>query len=113
MDGPPKSGRSVGTFFFFLVAKNSPKNTEFSKKNLTFFAEIFWENILIYFQTVSAKILQLVKKMADFTRLWQKKKKKRNSPKTKKNRLVVHVKPVFYFFHCHMYINYGGNICKI
>ena len=64
-DGPPKLGRSVGTFFFiffylfiyfffylFLVQKLPWKHGIFFKK-LTFFAKISWENILIYFQQKS------------------------------------------------------------
>ena len=51
-------------FFIFLVAIIT-KNTQILKKNLSFFAEKFWENILTYFQP---KYLDFGQKTADFTR---------------------------------------------
>ena len=51
------------------------KTQTFWGKNLTFFAEKFWENILTYFQKFSAKILDFgqkkKKKPAHFTRFWK------------------------------------------
>ena len=52
-------GGSVGTFcfsfFFYFWYKNCLKNMEFSLKIWPFFAKIFWENILIYFQHFQVK----------------------------------------------------------
>ena len=48
-----------------------PQTFQKKKKNLTFFAEKFWENTLTYFQKFSAKLLDFCQKMADFTRFWK------------------------------------------
>ena len=64
-DLPSRVGQSVRLFLFlcvclflflFLVAKMTLKTLKFQPKNLTFFAETFWENMLTYFQKLSGKI---------------------------------------------------------
>ena len=48
------------------------KHKNFKKKNLTYFAENFWENILSYFQNLSAEFyLDFGQKKANFTRFWK------------------------------------------
>ena len=53
-------------------SKNDPKNMNISKKNLTFFAEKFWENILTYFQKVSAKMFRFLSKNGWFYKILEK-----------------------------------------
>ena len=51
------------------------KTQKFREKNQTFLQKTILENILIYFQKISAKILRFwskhTQKKADFTRFWQ------------------------------------------
>ena len=60
MGGRTCQVRSVSRAFvclFFLVAKMTLKNKNLTK-NLTFFVEKLWENILTYSQKFSAKIVR-------------------------------------------------------
>ena len=61
--------------FFFLVAKMTLKHDNF-EKNLTFFAEKFWENIFTYFQKFSAKIFRFWSKNGWFCKILEKVLKK-------------------------------------
>ena len=69
-------------FFFFFFSKNDPKNMKISKKNQTFFAEKFWENILTYFQKFAAKIFRFWWKNGWFYKILEKLKTE-NLPKRK------------------------------
>ena len=57
-------------FFVFSGSKNEPWNTIFFK--YTFFAEKFWENILIYFQKFSAKMFRFWSKNGWFYKILEK-----------------------------------------
>ena len=73
MDLPSRVGPSgfFFFFFFFLVAKITLKTQNFWK-NLTFFAEKFWENIFLKF---SAKTFRFSSKNSWFYKIFEKKKK--------------------------------------
>ena len=66
-------------YIYFLISgsKNDLKNTQIKKKkkrkkNLTFFAEKFWENILTYFQKFLAKIFKFWSKNGWFYKILEK-----------------------------------------
>ena len=87
---------SVSQAFFFSGSKNDPKNTKISKKNPTFLAEKFWENILTYFQNFSAKIFRFWSKKGWFYKILEKFLKK--ICQNGKFGSVVPVKRFFFFF---------------
>ena len=53
-------------FFFYFWSKNDLKNTKILVKNVAFFAEKFWENILTYFQNFLLKFLYFWSKSSCF-----------------------------------------------
>ena len=57
--------------------------TQKIQKNLTFFAEKLWKNILTYFQQISAKIFRFWSKIGWFYNILEtlEKKKEKNLPK--------------------------------
>ena len=81
----------LGLFLKFLVAKHYPK------KHRIFSAKVFLENTLIIFNIFQTKFKNFGQKTTDFTRFWQIKKEKENSPKTEINGSVRPVKQGFFF----------------
>ena len=76
--------RTFFIFYVFLAAKMTLKAQKFQeKKNLTFFKEKFWENILTYFQKFSAKNFRFWSKYGWFYKILEKMKETKQNKNNK------------------------------